>query len=173
MRANRVVSFLWVCVFAPIMNFTYSSRLTPCVLENVRITAPHVAVMISCLALKSERTLSYVSAEEYPRGLCIPPRRFSFELPYCFIFSWYSLTEFSLLPRPVRCCCRPTCAGKSSYFGECKPDAAERSLMSVYRKFGLHRLFMNELIPLYGCKDKRFDRGYLFRDGKHYPRPMR
>lgn len=57
--------------------------------------------------------------------------------------------------------------------GVCDDRARNKNLMDAYRKFGLHHLFASVLVPSHACGDARFSRDKLYREGKHYPKPMR
>lgn len=45
--------------------------------------------------------------------------------------------------------------------------------MEVYRDFGVHNMFASSLILEHAKDDERFSRTKLYKEGKHYPRPMR
>lgn len=62
----------------------------------------------------------------------------------------------------------------NSFVGDCEGGAPQRSLMSVYRHFGLHQFSPSSLVPTYTCGDERFSRENMFGGAeKHFPRPMR
>lgn len=45
--------------------------------------------------------------------------------------------------------------------------------MEVYQDFGLHSMFASSLILQHTRPDERFSHEKLYKEGKHYPRPMR
>lgn len=60
---------------------------------------------------------------------------------------------------------------KRRFTGDCDPD---RSLMKVYRDFGLHQMAPSSLIPSVTCGDARFSREKLFNaEEKTYPKPAK
>lgn len=58
-----------------------------------------------------------------------------------------------------------------SFVGNCEKEPKEKGLMSAYQHFGLHDIYMNELISRFTCEDKLFSKNDLFHFGKTYPKP--
>lgn len=69
------------------------------------------------------------------------------------------------------CCWHADCVRR--LVGTCAREPPEKSLMVAYRDFGLHRISPSVLVGKYACNDQVFSRDNLFKDGKHYPHPMR
>lgn len=59
------------------------------------------------------------------------------------------------------------------FLGHCGGDHGARGLMEVYRDFGVHNMFASSLIQQHAAEDERFSHEKLYKEGKHYPRPMR
>eukprot|EP00903_Cladosiphon_okamuranus_P014125 g13127.t1 len=58
------------------------------------------------------------------------------------------------------------------FLGQCNNHQGGRDLMEVYRDFGLHSMFASSLILEHAKEDERFSHEKLYKEGKHYPRPM-